>query len=214
MPVEFLSAEPPEPVRPDSVPPDRQRHATWLRVAAAVVVLAALVVWALTRPDAAHHPAAAPATTAPETAPSARPSTGAAPGSVIALHCVTGAPLANELESAMWHYFRGIAIRNLGAYRCVRGSGPSGRVLFQAVTGRYRGVNIDLEARLRTAHGVGADISPRLGSAHGRYQLLAQIKAISVDLEVTVNAYGRPGARVPGDRMQRLCDFVSLNLVL
>ena len=62
--------------------------------------------------------------------------------------------------------------------------------------------------------GVDAGVSPHLGSVHGRYPLLARIKAISVNLEVTVNAYGKPGVAIPGARMQKLCDFVSLNLVL
>src|SRR6478752_5907609 len=106
MPVEFLSAEPDEPA---PGPPQTSRHATLLRVAAAVVVLAALVVWALTRPDgtqhrasAAHPPASAPTSTMP------------GPGTVVAFHCKLGAPVDNAIESAMWHYFRGIAIRNLG----------------------------------------------------------------------------------------------------
>lgn len=206
MPVEFLSHGPDEP---EPGPPESSRHAALLRVAAALVVLAALVVWALTRPDGGHHRVAAAhpsASTAVEPTP--------LPHAVVAFRCAVGAPLNDEIESAMWHYFHGIAIRNLGVFRCVRGTGPSGRVLFQAVTGRYRGVNIDLEARLRTVHGVDPDLSPHLGSAHSRYPLLAQIKAISVNLDVTVNAYGRPGAAVPGDRMQKLCDFVSLNVVL
>jgi hypothetical protein len=206
MPVEFLSSEPDEP---DPGPRNTSRHAALLRLAAAVAVLVALVVWAVTRPEGgarrvsvADPPASAPA------------STPQPPDTVVAFHCEVGAPLDNGIESAMWHYFRGIAIRNLGVFRCERGSGPSGRVLFQAVSGRYHGVNIDLEARLRTAHGVDAGVSPHLGSVHGQLPLLAQIKAISVNLEVTVNAYGAPGAAVPGDRMQKLCDFVSLNLVL
>jgi hypothetical protein len=206
MPVEFLSHTPDEP---DPGPPEPSRHVPLLRVGAALAVLAALVVWALTRPEGTDHRAAAahPSTSAPAV-------TTPGPVTVVAFHCTMGAPLDNEIESAMWHYFHGIAIRNLGVFRCIRGSGPSGRVLFQAVSGRYHGVNIDLEARLRTVHGVGADLSPHLGSAHSRYPLLARIKAISVNLDVTVNAYGRRGAAVPGDRMRKLCDFVSLNVVL
>ena len=209
MPVEFLNSGPDEP---DPGPEPTTGHVSLLRIAAVVAVLAALVVWAVTRPDGSGHRAAAARSGTPSPAATTPP---ARHGGIVAeFTCTFGAPVDNEIESAMWHYFPGIAIRHLGVFRCARGSGPSGRVLFQAVSGRYHGVNIDLEARLRTAHGVDAGMSPRLGSVHGRYPLLARIKAISVNLEVTVNAYGRPGAAIPGDRMQKLCDFVSLNLVL
>ncbi|HEY2298109.1 MAG TPA: hypothetical protein VGH43_10310 [Jatrophihabitans sp.] len=204
-PVEFLNSGPGDPGAPR-----RPGHGTVLRVAAALAVIAALVIWAATRPDGSrrHETAAAKPSASSSTAVSPAPSI------LLAVHCEVGAPLANEIESAMWHFLHGIAIRNLGVYRCERGAGPSGRVLFQAVTGRYRGVNVDLEARLRTVHGVGPDVSPHLGSVHGRYPLLAQIKALSVNLEVTVNAYGHRGQQLPLDRMRRLCDYVSLNLIL
>jgi hypothetical protein len=208
-PVEFLDSAPEEPRDPRR-PGRRERgHGPILRVAAALAVVAALVVWAATRPDDTHHKSvAAPPTPTPSV------TVVPAPPMMLAVHCAVGAPLATELQSAMWHYLHGIAIRNLGVYRCVRGAGPSGRVLYQAVSGHYHGVNVDLEARLRTANGVGADVSPRLGSVHGKYPLLAQIKAVSVNLEVTVNAYGHRGQQLPLNQMRRLCDFVSLNLVL
>jgi hypothetical protein len=204
-PVEFLNSGPDDPGAWR-----RSGRGPILRVAISLAVIAALVIWAATRPDGSRHHQTAAATPSTSSSTVISP----APPMLLAVHCAVGAPLANEIESAMWHYLHGIAIRNLGVYRCERGAGPSGRVLFQAVTGRYRGVNVDLEARLRTANGVGPDVSPHLGSVHGRYPLLAQIKALSVNLEVTVNAYGRRGQQLPLDRMRRLCDYVSLNLIL
>ncbi|MGH8860645.1 MAG: hypothetical protein ACRDVG_05330, partial [Jatrophihabitantaceae bacterium] len=179
------------------------------RIAAAALAVAALVVFALTRSDS---PSRQPAATAPTPivapTPSARQS-----DTKVNVVCRLGAPVANDISAAIRHYFPHITIRNLGAYRCVRGSGASGRILFEAITGSYGGLNIDVETTLRGA-GPGVNTGPQLGNDNRHNVLLARTEAIAVGLQVDVVAYGRAGRRPPVDAMRALGDFISLNVIL
>ena len=208
--VEFLHDEPDEPAPPAGRPP--RRHVPLHRIGAALVVLAALVVWGLTRPDdGTGHPAAraprstpVPSSPAPSATPSVQPR-------IIA--CRLGAPVANEIVTAMQHYLPTIKIDNLRAYRCVRGSGETGRIVFEAISGRVGALNIDVEATLRTGDHAGSIASPRLG-AGARKVLLGRAESYAAGLQVAVNAYGRAGERAPSYAMRGLADFVSLNVIL
>jgi hypothetical protein len=85
-------------------------------------------------------------------------------------------------------------------------------VVFEAISGRYHRLTIDVEAALRT-NGPPV-VSPSLGSDGGRKVLVAQIEALAAGLKVDVNAWGKRGDRAPIDAMRNLADFVSLNVVL
>jgi hypothetical protein len=209
-PVEFVPEQPGKTDPPPEPPAPPPRRRIVARLAAAALVLGAVIAWAVTRPEEQpHRPAAAPPPTAQSGGPAVRP---------VLIRCQHRAPVATEVETAMVRYFPGIAIRNLQAFRCVRGHGASGRILFEAVSGHVPGprggINLDVELTLRTERGVDPAVSPHLGAAGGRYELLGQIKAISVNLDVTVAAYGRRVSSAPVGPMRRLCDFVSLNIVL
>ena len=103
-------------------------------------------------------------------------------------------------------------LATLKVERCSSGATMGGRTVFEAVSGRYHRLNIDVEAALPT-DGPQA-VSPRLGADHGRYALVARIQAIGAGVKVAVSAWGEPGARAPIDAMRHLADFVSLNVVL
>jgi hypothetical protein len=208
--IEFVHDE-----RPDSDggarPPRRptSRRAVAYRLAAVTAVLVALATWALTRPSASPAPREQ-AVASPSGARTPTPSPSTQRVNVV---CRLGAPVANDIYDAMRHYLPSIVIRNLGAFRCVRGAGASGRILFEAISGRYRGLNIDVETTLRVRAGEGASATPGLGAEPG-YVLLGRTEAVAAGLQVDVVAYGRRGAIAPLDAMRELGDFISLNVIL
>lgn len=207
MPVEFISDDDsPEPPRYE--PPRRRTLA--LRVLGAVVALVAALLWVLTRPDGGGVSGAPRPTPSGHTSPSR-----STPPSRTAVSCRTRAPVTDELASAMRHFLPALKVANLSVYRCVRGAGPQGRVVFEAVSGAWHGQNIDVEVAVR---GVDAPAeSPRLGSHNGSYVTVARIETVAAGLHVAVVDWAPPNLLrpdVPGDAMGRLADFVSLNVVL
>jgi hypothetical protein len=214
--VEFLSGDSDESDEPAQPPqPPERRYAPLYRIGAVAIALSALVVWGLTRPDGAHQSVARPLPTpypsplfpSPTLPPQKPP-----PPSVIA--CQLGAPVANEIVTAMQHYLPTVRIDNLRAYRCVRGSGATGRIVFEAISGHVGRFNIDVEATLRTGDHAGVNASPRLGETAAHFVLLSRAEAVAAGLEVDVNAYGRAGEHPPVFAMRGLADFVSLNVIL
>ncbi len=122
--------------------------------------------------------------------------------------------MTTELASAMQHFLPTLRVDNLRVYRCVRGRGPAGRIVFEAVSSSYRGQHIDVEASVR---GVGDSVdSPHLGATGPRYVMVARIDALAAGTRVSVIDWAPRGshARVPGDEMSKLADFVSLNVIL
>ena len=175
-------------------------------------MLLAVAVWALTRPSGQSGQtgnAAAGTSTPPPIVTVTPPAT---PAQADTLTCEIGAPVTIAIAGAMKRYLPALQLGHLSVYRCVRGAAIDGRVVFEAVSGRYRGLNIDVETALST-DGAQA-ISPRLGAAGGRYVLVARIEAVAAGLKVAVSAWGRNGARAPVNAMRALADFVSLNVVL
>lgn len=208
MPIEFLADEPDdqdEPAGPAG--PPRPRHSALYRVAAGVLVLVAVVVWALTRPSG--QPPIGVAQPAPKPPPTTATTTPPPPDTLM---CEVGAPVTIAIATAMKRYLRALDLANLSVYRCTRGGAMDGRIVFEAISGHYHHLNIDVEAALRT-DGPQAS-SPRLGADGGRFVLVARIEAIAAGLKVDVSAWGKPGARAPIDAMRNLADFVSLNVVL
>lgn len=206
MPVEFIQDDgAPEPESYEPPP----RRTLGLRVLGAGIVLVAALIWGLTRPDGGGGSAA------PRPTPSGQsPSRPVAPASG-EIRCRTGAPVTDELASAMRHFLPALKVANLSVYRCVRGGGPKGRVVFEAVSGAWHGQNIDVEVSVRGA-GVPAE-SPRLGSHNGSYVTIARIETLAAGLHVAVVDWAPPNLlqpHVPGDAMGKLADFVSLNVVL
>jgi hypothetical protein len=207
MPVEFVrDAGAPEP---ESDEP-RPRRTLGLRVLGAVIVLVAALIWVLTRPDGGG------VSGAPRPTPSGQARTSPPPHRANGeIRCRTGAPVTDELASAMRHFLPALKVANLSVYRCVRGGGPDGRVVFEAVSGAWHGQNIDVEVAVRGS-GVPAE-SPRLGSHNGSYVTVARIETLAAGLHVAVVDWAPPNLlrpHVPGDAMGKLADFVSLNVVL
>jgi hypothetical protein len=203
VPIEFLDEDAPE--LPEPHQPARRGL---LRVAAGVAVAAAALAWALTRPDGG----ATTAAPRPTPTPTAHPSRAQLGPTTV--RCGTGGPVTTELASAMQHFLPAVKIDNLRVYRCVRGSGPDGRIIFEAVSSRYRGMNIDVEAALRGAH--PPEVPPQLGAEGGRFVVHARIDTIAAGLEVSVVDWARPGDHrpPPAAALTRLADFVSLNVIL
>jgi hypothetical protein len=207
MPVEFIQddgAPEPEPSEPPL------RRTLGLRVLGAVIVLVAALIWGLTRPDGGG------VSGAPRPTPSGPAATRLPPQPANGeIRCRTRAPVTDELASAMRHFLPALKVANLSVYRCVRGGGPKGRVVFEAVSGAWHGQNIDVEVSVRGA-GVPAE-SPRLGSHNGSYVTVARIETLAAGLHVAVVDWAPPNLlrpHVPGDAMGKLADFVSLNVVL
>jgi hypothetical protein len=207
MPIEFIDdAEDGEDAdnEPSAPPP---RRSVLFRVAAAAIVVVAVVVWALTRPDDNTAPTATKPTSVQSTfvrrSPTPVPDTRS---------CQLDAPVMIPIATAMKRFLPALDLADLAAFRCVRGAGIDGRVVFEAISGRYHRLNIDVEAALRTD---GSPVmSPSLGSDGGRKVLVAQIEVLAAGLKVDVNAWGKRGDRAPIDAMRDLADFVSLNVVL
>lgn len=205
--VEFLPGDgAPDPDDDVTTPPRRWEY----RLLGAVVLVAALVAWMLTRPaDRMAHPAAL-RTSAP--VPTASASKSDEPVTTTT-ECTFGAPVATEINRAMLRFLPGIRIRNLGAYRCVRGTGPSARIVYETITGRYRGVVIGVETDLPVKDPIKP--APGLldeGAGHGA--VLARVEAIAAGLHVAVTAYGTARSVAPAGQMRDLADFISLNVVL
>jgi hypothetical protein len=210
MPIEFLAEEPDEPAEPDAGADDgpRSQRTVVYRVAAGALVLVGVIVWALTRPTDTTPTSAAPPSTV------SSPSVAHTPAVVEqgTLTCQTDAPVNIPIASAMKRYLPALDLSTLTAYRCVNGGAIDARTMYEAITGRYHHLNIDVEAALRSD---GPQVnSLRLGAENGRYVLVARIEALAAGLKVDVSAWGTRGARPPIDAMRRLADFVSLNVVL
>ena len=210
MPVEFIADEPDEPAEADdaSTPPPPGRS-TLYRFVAGALVLAAVIVWVLTRPSG--QPTSSVAQSAPPSSLVPRTTTASSPGPN-SLFCDTDAPAPIAIAGAMKRQLHSLDLATLKVERCTSGGTMDGRTVFEAVSGRYHRLNIDVEAALPT-DGPQA-VSPRLGADHGRYALVARIQAIGAGVKVAVSAWGEPGARAPIDAMRHLADFVSLNVVL
>lgn len=209
MPVEFLGDDDDAP--PTAPAASSGRRSLVLRVLAVAVAAIAGLAWVLTRPDGGGVSGAPRATVTVRPSPIPSPTY---PTALQTISCRTGAPVTTDVASAMRHFLPALKVANLNAYRCVRGHGPGSRIVFEAVTGRFRGMNIDVEA---TRRGFGKPMpSPHLGAEGGKYVELARIETVAAGLRVAVVDYARPGRhRVPpGDAMLRLADFVSLNVVL
>jgi hypothetical protein len=208
MPVEFIQDDDDAPEPSPYEPPPRRTFA--LRVLGAVVVLVAALIWALTRPDGGGVSGAARPNPSPHP-----PSRSASPPAGQTFSCRMRAPVTDELASAMRHFLPALRVANLSVYRCVHGSGPKGRVVFEAVSGAWHGQNIDVEVSVR---GIDSPAeSPGLGSHNGSYVTVARIETVAAGLHVSVVDWAPPNLlrpHVPGGAMSRLADFVSLNVVL
>lgn len=210
MPIEFVAEEPDEPAEPDAGQSGRPRprRAALYRVAAAALVAVAVIVWALTRPSGtptnnAAQPTNSPSVLTPTAARSSGPAT---------LTCEVDAPVTISIAAAMKRYLPALDLANLNVYQCTSGGTMGARIVFEAISGRFHQLNIDVEAALRTDGTQAA--SPRLGSDGGRYVIVARIEALAAGMKVDVTAWGKRGARAPIDAMRNLADFVSLNVVL
>lgn len=201
MPIEFLDAEQPAPAGPE--PP--ARRSLLVRLLAGAAVVAAVLAWALTRPDGGGTTAVPRATPTPTATGHLAPAT---------VRCSTGGPVTTELASAMQHFLPTLRVDNLRVYRCVRGSGPAARIVFEAVSSVYRGQHIDVEASVR---GVGDPaVSPHLGATDDSYVTVARIDTLAAGLRVSVVDWAPRGAhpKIPAGPMSKLADFVSLNVIL
>ena len=203
MPVEFIDdAEDGDDEPSASLP----RRSVLYRVAAAAIVVVAVVVWALTRPDDNTAPTATRPTSVQSTFVRRSPPPTLVPDTV---SCETGAPVFIPIATAMKRYLPAIDLANLTVYRCVRGGAIDSRVVYEAISAHYHHLTIDVEAALRT------DGPPVISPGHSRNKVpVARIEALAAGLKVDVTAWGARDARAPIDAMRSLADFVSLNVVL
>ncbi len=209
--VEFLPEESggAEPAAEDEHGQRRDRRAarTWaLRGALVALVAAGLTAWIATRPGEPHHPpSAAPAAASPDIAEHLPPELGT-------VQCTFGAPVETEISDAMKRYLRPIAIANLRAYRCVRGTGAGERVVSESVLGQYRGLTVQVDVATN-----GLDLAPSISAVHlgGRSGvLLGGVESEAAGLTVRVTVTGPAGKTAPQRKITGLAEFLSLNLVL
>lgn len=113
----------------------------------------------------------------------------------------------------MRRFLPGIRIRNLGAYRCVRRSAGSARIVSETVSGRYRGMVIGVETDLRGG-APGRPVPGLLDDGAGHGAVIARVETIAAGLHVAVTAYGTARDEPPDARLRDLADFISLNVVL
>jgi hypothetical protein len=205
--VEFLPGDPAPETHDESRTSSRRWHS---RTAALAVVLAALAAWVLTRPGGGPDQPTVVKTVTPS--PRATSTAPRAPVTTMT-ECRFGAPVATEINQAMLRFLPGIRVNNLGAYRCVRGSGSSARIVYEKITGAYRGVVIGVETDLPVRDPV-QPVPGLLDDGAGHGAVLARVEAIAAGLHVAVTAYGRERSVAPSEAMRRLADFISLNVVL
>jgi hypothetical protein len=169
-----------------------------LRILAVLVAVAITAAWVASRPSGAPRRTAAPlpAVTSGHTV----------------INCRMGAPVVDEIAAAMRRFLPGIVIDNLAANRCIRRGEQEPRVVAESVTGTVGGVGIDVEVSLRTvrfAPVLDAPV-PSINPA----TRLGTIETESAGVRVRASVTGPPGSRVPMLKLQRLADFLSLNLFL
>ena len=185
------------------------RRTVLYRFAAGALVLIGVIAWALTRPGNDTTPTgAAPPSTSPSSSVARTPAV-VGQGT---LTCQTDGPVNIPIAAAMKRYLPALNLATLSAIRCVTSGAIDARTMYEAISGHYHHLTIDVEAAPRS-NGPQA-ITPRPRPENGRYVLVARIEALAAGLKVAVSAWGRRGARAPIDAMRNLADFVSLNVVL
>jgi hypothetical protein len=209
--VEFLPEEHDDaaPVVEDEGQPRVPRRSvrSWaVRGAFVALVVAVLATWIATRPDGAHRAQPqAGASSPPDIAEHLPPELGT-------VQCTFGAPVETEISDAMKRFLRPIAIANLRAYRCVRGTGTGERVVSETVLGLHHGLTIQVDTSTN-----GLDLAPGvpdIGTDEHSQVLLGGVESEAAGLTVRVTVRGPIGRTPPRRKITDLAEFLSLNLVL
>ncbi|HEY7007530.1 MAG TPA: hypothetical protein VH395_01240 [Jatrophihabitantaceae bacterium] len=205
--VEFLVGEPDGGAAAE---PPRRRRARVLQVVALLVVLAAVGAWVGTRPSgrAARTGAVAPPV-ATVTAPAAAPATAT---SRAAVFCRSGAPVMDEIASAMHRFLPGVKIDNLAANRCIRDVHGEQRVVAESVTGTLGGLVVQIQVSVRNVDFAPVLVPPVPGLNPAT--VLGSVEVESAGLKAYATVTGSAGHRAPVLKLRRLVDYLCLNTVL
>jgi hypothetical protein len=200
--VEFLVEEPDGDAVAQPAPPRRTRVRV-IQVVLALLVLASVAAWVGTRPSG---PKPQPSITMPRAA-----ATVTVPNRA-AVFCRSGAPVLDEIATAMHRFLPGVKIDNLAANRCVREVDGEQRVVAETVTGSLGGVIIQVELSVRNVDFAPVLVPPVPGLNPAT--LLGSVEVESAGLKAYATVTGSPGHHAPMQRLRRLVDYLCLNTVL
>jgi hypothetical protein len=201
--VEFVVEEPDGDALAEPSPP-RPSRAVVVRVVAGLLVVLAIAAWVGTRPSGR--------TKAPSAGPVVTVTAASRPTAGPAVICRAGAPVADEIGSAMHRFLPGIKVDNLSANRCIRRVGGEARVVSESVTGRVGALLVEVELSVRNV-----DFAPLLKPpvpGINPETVLGSVEVESAGLKGYATITGPAGHHTPMVRLRGMVDFLCLNTVL